>query len=244
MSTHRSRILVLGLALGLTTTGEVAQAAAARSPYAPRGEAMLLGVLGFPFHSTDAAASAGFGLGAGFGFGQIPLTLGVDFIAAYGGTKKTTLDVPAGPDSFALEQARETRTFLLDSWIRLQPESWVVRPYLEGTLGGAQFETKDTLTFVKGTGTTTAFRNADWVGTFGWGVGADFWGLANRDGSVSITVGVRRSSGGAVVYDRSVSVAGSAQPLRAEANASVTLVMIGFGGRMDFVDAPEQNKGE
>jgi hypothetical protein len=184
-----------------------------------------------PFGST--APLDDWGMGAGFifgiGWGKIPLTVGVDFMALWWGTSTSPALVDLGDRSARVELRRSDNTIFFDAWLRAQPQSWFVRPYLEGVVGWKQVYTDYSLRFVGGSGATDKTTSDAGASTYGFGLGLDVTLAHNDQGAVAfVTLGIRRLSGGRASFTRGPDAVTGDPRSRFEVSTDTTIIQLGI----------------
>ena len=191
------------------------------------------GVLAEPFEGASSLGGWGYGvmLLGGVHWRNIPVSLGLDVTGIRWGHSASLLDVQLGDTPAVLEETRTDQTILLDSWLRVQPRSWSVRPYFEGLVGLKLLDTNYSLAFVNGAGSTSRVTDQATASTFGLGAGADFL-LANAtDDSGSAlfaTAGVRWLTGSNASFSRAPDVSSVNQVVRFDVPTRTVLVLLGF----------------
>jgi hypothetical protein len=190
-----------------------------------RGGAWIVGFVASPLAGNEVGTALGFGLGAYLGLQHIPLTLGFDFMSAFWGSDTSHTQVRAGAALVPVDRTREDRGYFLDTYLRLQPIDWLIKPYLEGFVGTKLLATKYSLAFPN-TGTSTdATSVGDWAGSIGWGAGLDLGNL----GPASFTLGFRRLTGGEASYSRAIDADGEVL-VRYTTSTSCMIYMLGVSG--------------
>jgi hypothetical protein len=219
-----------------TDTAVVANAAepAPLTPLAPvRVEVALTGAIAQPFEGAHSLGDWGFGLMLALGvqWRNWPLKAGFDITGIRFGRATSTLEAQLGDSSAELEETRLDQTIFLDSWLRLQPDDWPLRPYVEGVLGLKFLDTKYSLAFPNGTGETSTVTDQASASTFGWGLGLDvLLGHASDDTGSALyaTLGVRELAGSRASFSRAPDSNAANQTLRFDVPTRSTVFLLGF----------------
>ena len=205
--------------------------AAARPAGAParlRGEAELAAFLVTPFEGRGGHIGIGWRALFGIGWTHIPLTLGFDFQSAYFGSARSraSIDTPGG--TLFVDKKRDDTAHFIDSFLRLQPPYWWVRPYVEAVVGAKLLRTEYSLTFVNGSGAANTVSDSEWAHTLGIGAGVDLPVLGS---GAFLTLGVRFLAGGHARYTRPVSP-NSDDVVQYDTTTSTTLFSLGVSARV------------
>lgn len=194
-----------------------------------RGELELSGFVATSFEPEGDMTGIGWRFALGVGYGSIPITLGLDFQAAYFGEASSRDVLKVGSQALEIEKSRTDSALFLDVFARLQPTFWPVRPFIEGVVGPKRFSTDYSLSFVGGTGTVETTTDEDWTYTLGAGGGLDV-----RVGvSTWLTAGVRHLLGGRASYSRAVG-GGRDGAVRYDTRTTMTTFSLGLVGRFDL----------
>lgn len=197
-----------------------------------RGEAELGAFLATPFEGEGGRVGIGWRMALGVGWDRVPVTLGLDFQAAYFGRSSSRGVVMVGSERLELDRSRTDSALFLDLFARLQPVSWRVRPFVEGVVGPKRLRTDYAVTFVEGTGSAETTTDEHWTYTLGVGAGLDV-PLGDR---LWLTGGVRHLLGGRASYSRVVAPSSDAV-VRYDTSTTTTTFSLGFAGR--FSGAPD-----
>jgi hypothetical protein len=208
-----------------------------QGPVAPlRVDAAVEGVMAKPFEGARSISDWGYGLmlSGGVHWKDLPISVGVDLVGIRWGRSTSLVDVQLGDTTAALEETRLDQTILFDSWLRLQPQTWRVRPFVEGLLGLKLLDTKYSLAFAAGDGETSTVTDQSSASSIGWGAGVDVL-LANAsDGTgsaVFATLGVREIGGSRASFSRVQESAGMTQAVRFDVATHSTLILLGIAIR-------------
>jgi hypothetical protein len=192
-----------------------------------RGELELGAFLATPFEGAGGELGIGWRFAFGLGWDRVPLTLGLEYQAAYFGESASRDSVLVGTEELEIDKTRTDSTTFVDAIVRLQPLDWPVRPYLEGVAGPKQLRTDHEVAFVRGSGAAATSTEVDWTYTLGGGVGVDV-PLGAR---LWLSAGVRYLAGGQAAYSRSLST-DSDTTIRYHTSTSTTTFSLGLVGRM------------
>jgi len=180
----------------------------ALGPIAPLSyDAAVTGVLAKPFEGAHALSDWGYGVMLSFGlrWQDLPVSAGFDLQAIRWGRASTPVDVKLGDSWATLEKSRLDQSVLFDTWLRFEPPRWRVRPYFEGFVGLKLLQTKYSLAFSDGNGTTTAVTDHSTASNYGFGFGLDVLLARASDSSGSalfVTLGLRELYGGHAAFTR------------------------------------------
>jgi hypothetical protein len=230
----------IGVAVCLASSRARAQDATAeppRGPVAPlRVDAAVEGVMATPFEGARSIGDWGYGLmlSGGVHWKDLPISVGVDLVGIRWGRSTSLVDVQLGDTTAALEETRLDQTILFDTWLRLQPQTWRVRPFVEGLVGLKLLDTKYNLAFAAGDGETSTVTDQSSASTIGWGAGVDVL-LANATddsgSAVFATLGVREIGGSRASLSRVQDSAGMSQTVRFDVATHSTLILLGIAIR-------------
>lgn len=190
-------------------------------------------LLAKPFEGAESLSDWGYGvmLSGGVHWRDLPISAGVDVGGIRWGSARSVLDVRLGDTRTELEETRLDQTILLDSWLRVQEPNWLVRPYVEGTLGLKLLDTKYSLAFPNGTGETSTVTDQAVASSFGWGLGLDVRLAQASDGSgsaVFATLGVRELYGSRASFTRTPDSSSVNQTVSFDVPTRSTVVLLGF----------------
>jgi hypothetical protein len=196
----------------------------------------VTGVIAEPFEGARSLGDWGYGLMllGGVHWKDFPVSFGFDAVGIRWGQSKSLFDVRLGDTPVALEETRTDQTILLDSWLRLQPQTWPVRPYLEGVAGVKFLETEYSFTFPGGTGTMSTVTDQASASTIGWGAGFDVLLAHSSDGlgsAVFATFGLRRLAGSRASFTRAPDTSSASQVVSFDLPTNTTLVLFGVSIR-------------
>ncbi|MGH7272533.1 MAG: hypothetical protein ACREJ3_19055, partial [Polyangiaceae bacterium] len=177
----------------------------------------------------------GFLVGIGAGWGHIPVAIGGDFTALYWGSQDSDLLIPTGSTPLPATLHREDVTIGLDLWARVQPPYWIVRPYLEGFVGGRVLQSSYSLAFVNSGTSTDTNGDSDIGGHFGWGAGIDV--PVSKNPSIVLTLGFRSISGAKATFSRMEQTSSGSVLAQYDFSTDTTLFLLGIAARFD---APPQ----
>ena len=239
MSVSFRRICALGLfvacALPRAARSEEAPEPEPRlGPVAPLGVDVALSfVLAQPFEGARSFGDWGYGLMllGGLRWKDLPLSVGCDLQAIRWGRASSLIGVQLGDSQATLEQSRLDQTIIFDSWIRLQPPRWRMKPYLEGFVGLKMLDTKYSLSFVDGTGTTSTVTDHANASNYGFGIGLDVLLAQASDASgsaLSLTLGLRELYGSRASFTRAPDESSVNQTVSFDLPTRSTVIMLGF----------------
>lgn len=186
--------------------------------YRLRGEYAITGWITVPAQSEREETGLGFGGTFGAGFGSFPLALGVGFMSGFRGTSSDRV-FPS-----LLDIEREESTLQLDVWARVQPWTWLVRPYLEGSIGTRRLRSSYAVSFV-GSPRAAALDDTDWLLCLGFGAGVELYGFS---------FGYRRLATDESRFSRSLRLDGRTARVRHVTAVDSNLFMIGWGGKVEL----------
>jgi hypothetical protein len=196
-----------------------------------RGELELGGFLATPFEGAGGRLGIGWRFAFGIGWDRIPLTLGMEYQAAYFGESVSRDSVQVGTEELEIDTTRRDTASFVDAIFRLQPLDWPVRPYLEGVAGPKQLRSDYEVEFVRGSGTAATASEVDWTYTLGAGAGVD----VPLGGGLWLSAGVRYLAGGQASYSRAVAHDSDAT-IRYHTSTATTTFSLGLVAR---TSAPE-----
>ena len=189
-------------------------------------------MLAKPFEGAHALTDWGYGLMLSFGlrWQDLPLSAGFDLQAIRWGRASSLVDVQLGDSNAILEKSRLDQSILFDTWIRLEPPRWRVRPYVEGFVGLKLLDTKYSLSFPDGTGTASTDDQAS-ASNYGFGAGVNVLLARASDHSGSalfVTLGVRELYGGHASFTRAPDSSSVDQAVRFDVPTRSTVFLLGF----------------
>jgi len=239
MSTTLRRIvrlcLLAGCVLPRTATAEGTPEPESRlGPVAPLSVDVALSfAMAQPFEGARSFGDWGYGLMllAGVRWKELPISAGFDLQAIRWGRSSSSIDVQLGDRQATLEQSRLDQTIIVDSWIRLEPPRWRMKPYLEGFVGLKMLDTKYSLSFVNGMGTTSTVTDQASASNYGFGVGLSVLLAEASDASgsaLSITLGLRELYGSKASFTRAPDSSSVNQTVSFDLPTRSTVIMLGF----------------
>lgn len=161
--------------------------------------------------------------------------LGVDAGWSYFGTLRGRERWQEGGNSYSQLARQRDRVRFVDAFLRLQPASWPLRPYVEGVVGLKVVNT------VYNTGSLLPGEGADEgpvsvVGSLGVGAGLELALMPPRSTGARayLTMGMRWLRGGEVAYDRWISSALGSQAVRATYATTTVLYTLGIAVDADL----------
>ncbi|HYQ46200.1 MAG TPA: hypothetical protein VER11_29725 [Polyangiaceae bacterium] len=102
----------------------------------------------------------------------------------------------------APRSSRSDQSILFDTWLRLEPPRWRVRPYVEGFVGPKLLDTRYSLSFPGGSGTASVNDQAT-ASNYGFGAGLEAL-LArasdNPGSALFVALGFRELYGGHAAF--------------------------------------------
>ena len=190
-------------------------------------------VLAKPYEGANSLADWGYGLmlSAGLRWKDLPLSAGFDLQGIRWGRASSLIDVQLGDTHATLEQSRLDQSIVLDSWLRVEPFRWRVEPYIEGFVGLKMLDTKYSLSFVDGDGTTSSVTQQSTASNYGFGLGLSVLLAHANDASgsaVSATLGLRELYGGRAALTRAPDSSSVNRTISFDVPTRSTMIMIGF----------------
>jgi len=162
---------------------------------------------------------------------ELPLSAGLDFQGIRWGRASSSITVQLGDQQARLEESRADQTIIFDTWLRLEPTRWRVRPYLEGFIGLKMLDTQYSLSFPDGNGTTTSVTDQAAASNYGFGVGVKVLLVHTSDDSGSAlfaTLGVRQLYGSNASFTRTPDSSSVNQTVSFDVPTRSTLFLLGF----------------
>jgi hypothetical protein len=211
----------------------------------PRGDFDVTVLTAKPFEGADSVTDWGVGLGfsGGVGWGWIPLTLGVDVMPVFWGSHQMSADLTVGNVSFPAQVTRTDQSVFFDAWLRLEPPTWMIRPYLEGVVGMKFLQTKYSVDWdtSRGQGSLETTTENNTASSIGWGAGIAYRAIdmeAQHRPSLFVTLGVRSMRGGTASYSRVVHTADGDGVVDYRTPTDTILVMLSIGAKFEFGPTP------
>ena len=223
---------------------ERALSAAVRKP-APAAFQVHLGVSTLVAAPLGGMRNAHPGYGLGFLVGacwkKLPASFGFDVVASWWGSSTTRFLLDPTDRATSVDLTRSTHAIYFDLWLRLQPRTWRVQPFLEGSAGLRQVNAEYDLSFTHGTGTTSTQKVQSWTPNLGLGAGVDVE-LARADddsGRVYVSLGLRWLHGGRAALRNLDDPSASGHDVNVRVSSNSTLFMLGILIRGDAVPVPD-----
>lgn len=180
-----------------------------------------------PFEAPNGSLGLGWRIALAVGWRRWPFTFGFDFQSAYFDSARSRASIPTRDGMLLGDETRDYTAWFIDSFLRLQPPYWPVRPYFEGIVGAKLLQTKYSLRLDGSSSSTERVSESDWTHTLGVGVGIDLPVLGDN---VWLTIGIRRLQGGRASYSRP-SQLDSDMVIHYETSTDTTIYAIGIAGR-------------
>jgi hypothetical protein len=186
-----------------------------------------------PFEGARSLADWGYGVSllGGTHWRDFPVSFGFDLNAIRWGQAQSVFEVRVGDSTQPLEETRTDQSVLFDSWLRLQPVDWPVRPYMEGVLGLKLLDTRYSIALVDGSGSTGTVTDQATAGTAGFGFGVDALIARATDGSgsaVFATLGVRKLWGNNASFTRAPDASSVNRSVAFDVPTNTTLIFLGI----------------
>ncbi|MDB4990543.1 MAG: hypothetical protein JWN04_5721 [Myxococcaceae bacterium] len=197
------------------------------------------------FLAAPIAQSSAAGWGGGLGFlggvqwKKLPLTLGADFLATWWGDKTSNSFLIDPSDSqSAARVTRTTHSMFFDLWLRLQPRSWRIQPFVEATVGLKAISAEYTLGFVHGNDSISAQRTSSSSSSVGLGAGVDIQigESVDKRARAYVSLGARWVRGGATPLKR---LSDDSQADSLGVPRTTTLLMLGILAQGDLFDTDD-----
>jgi len=189
----------------------------------------MTGALAQPFGAENSLGDWGYGgsLGIGVRHNAFPVSLGVDAVPIHLGSSTEVALVQQADSQLRIQQTRSQQAILFDTWLRVEPPTRWVLPYLEVAGGFKMLDAKYTLAYSDGQGTTSVFKRQSTASNWGFGAGLNVLLVRlpdSSDAALYATVGVRRLWGSRTSY---AGVTGTSS----EIDTDTTLILLGISVR-------------
>lgn len=224
---HPTRHLCLALAITVSNSAH----AEPNREYQLRYQVGVTALAGLPAGSDDAPSDTpGYGLELGGGAGLVgwPVTVGVDVRPLHWNetTRRLTLYIDEHP--FPAELTRLEQTVTFSGWLRVHPEIWRFRPYVEAAAGIGGLIVKSSL-YVQGANAPITVDDQAFQPSWGLGGGLDFLlarsiTTTGEQAKTYATLGLRRTFGGDVIVDAATDLG----PAHLRLSADTWVLSLGF----------------
>jgi hypothetical protein len=190
-------------------------------------------LLAEPFEGAHSLGDWGYGLSllGGAHFRDIPLSAGLDLSGIRWGQASSVVAVRFTDSTQALEETRTDQTVIIGSWLRLEPTSWLIRPYVEGLVGLKLLNTRYSFAFLQGMGSTSAVTDQAVASNAGLGLGVDAL-LAHAsngaESAVFATLGVRRIWGSHASFTRAPDASSVNRTVSFDVPTDSTMILLGI----------------